>query len=207
MRIQCPNCGVELQVRPEHKGKKVKCPKCKQPFPVTRVEESRTPNSALETPAGQKEGECHDVVKRRVWLPPKEVNKGGIAVAILCLVAAMLPFGRLDSSASEERPGVTVVEQEFRGTLKLVSLIGIAVCLTIGSFHSDFDGKRGLALSIGSVILSSAVCLYWFSFARDGVPSGTLEWGRIIGGLPVILIGVWLLQFGFSPKKELGLDI
>ena len=35
VKTQCPNCHVKFKVAEEHKGRKVKCPKCSQPFIIT----------------------------------------------------------------------------------------------------------------------------------------------------------------------------
>lgn len=49
MLTQCPYCNARFQVNGEHKGQKVKCKKCKQPFEVTEYVDL-LPQTTVETP-------------------------------------------------------------------------------------------------------------------------------------------------------------
>lgn len=60
MKTQCPSCHTKFKAPEEHENKKIKCPKCSQPFVITRLIE-KIPKKSHSNPTLSKKGSGQDI--------------------------------------------------------------------------------------------------------------------------------------------------
>lgn len=231
MKTQCPHCQAKFKSPDEHKGKKVKCPKCKQPFVITQFVETTSVqlcarcNKRIQKPEQARVwhgvlvcSECDQKLpetpvtsskytRETEWLPLRQASKTGLIVAIIILVIGILSVvtspPKETSSMRADRIAEITNKTQFLGGILTWSLG--ALFLIIRSFRPGIGSWRGLLTFAGGfmlgLVIAGAAAILTI-IASSGPGDPAAVFGAFLALLLFLALAIALLIYGFRPKKS-----